>query len=67
MGIVARVRCDELSSAPLQSRPVSARYYLVASEFLRDKPLSADNRRRLPRDGGIAWLRGHMAMASSVM
>ena len=29
-GIVARVRCDEPSSAPLQSRPVSARYYLVA-------------------------------------
>jgi hypothetical protein len=30
MGIVTRVRCDEPSSAPLQSGPVSARNYLVA-------------------------------------
>ena len=30
MGIVTRVRCDEPSSAPLLSRPVSARYYLAA-------------------------------------
>ena len=30
MGIVARVRWDETSSAPLQSRPGVARYYLVA-------------------------------------
>jgi hypothetical protein len=29
MGIVVRVRCDELSSALLQSRPVSARFYLA--------------------------------------
>ena len=29
MGIVARVRRDGLSSAPLQSRPVSGRCYLV--------------------------------------
>jgi hypothetical protein len=29
-GIVARVRRDELSTAPLQSRPASARYYLDA-------------------------------------
>ena len=29
MGIVVRARCDELSSGPLQSRPISARYHLV--------------------------------------
>jgi hypothetical protein len=29
-GIVARVRRDELSTAPLQSRPASARHYLDA-------------------------------------
>ena len=29
MGIVVRARCDEPSSALLQSRPTSARYYLV--------------------------------------
>jgi hypothetical protein len=31
IGIVTRVRCDELSGALLQSCPVSARYYRVAA------------------------------------
>ena len=33
--IVGRLRRDELSSAPLQSRSFSARYYLVAALSLR--------------------------------
>ena len=42
-GIVARVRCDEPSSAPLGSRTVSARYYLVA--ILSSRLLFAHTRR----------------------
>ena len=36
--IVACVRCDDLSSALRQSRPVSARYYLVAMLSYRQLP-----------------------------
>ena len=37
-GIVAPTRCDERSSAPLQSRAASARYYLYAASSPRLLP-----------------------------
>ena len=38
MGIVVRVRWDELSSSPLQCRPVSALYYFGRDRELRLAP-----------------------------
>ena len=56
--IVAPLRCDELSSALLQSRAVSARYYLVA--VLSSAGVA---RRRSPRASvALWWMRWAEAM-----
>ena len=56
--IVAPLRCDERSSAPLQSRPVSARYYLDALSCQLARRTSTVSNRR-------AWITGYTAAAKT--
>jgi hypothetical protein len=56
IGIVTQVRCDERSSALLQSRPASKRYYLVAALSSRlSHAQTAGAKRRLRLKRRRAW------------